>query len=110
MIEIYDCTLREGEQAKGSGFSLGDRIKMCKLLDDFGVDYIELGWPIASKDIFDSFKETISTVKKAKIVAFGSTSISKDVNEDKNLKSIIECGAKYACIFGKTDKDHVDKQ
>jgi 2-isopropylmalate synthase len=109
-IEIYDCTLREGEQAKGTSFSLDDRLKMCKLLDDFGVDYIELGWPVVSEEVFDSFKEAISVVKKTKIVAFGSTSIAKNVDEDKNLKSIIECGAKYACIFGKTDIDHIEKQ
>lgn len=109
-IEIYDCTLREGEQAKGASFSLDDRLKMCKLLDDFGVDYIELGWPVVSKEVFDSFKSALACVKKAKIVAFGSTSIVEEVNEDKNLKSIVECGAKYACIFGKTDIDHIEKQ
>jgi 2-isopropylmalate synthase len=109
-MEIYDCTLREGEQAKGASFSLDDRLKMCKLLDDFGVDYIELGWPVASQDIFDSFKSALANVKRAKIVAFGSTSIAQNPEEDKNLKSIAECGARYACIFGKTDVDHVEKQ
>ncbi len=37
-LEIYDCTLREGEQAEGASFNLDDRIKLCEELDDFGVD------------------------------------------------------------------------
>jgi 2-isopropylmalate synthase len=109
-LEIYDCTLREGEQAEGASFSLKDRIELCQALDNFGVDYIELGWPIASKEIFDSFKIAIKKVRNAKIVAFGSTSISKNVEEDENLNAIINCGAKYACIFGKTDLNHIEFQ
>jgi 2-isopropylmalate synthase len=109
-IEIYDCTLREGEQSDGASFSFEDRINLAKKLDEFGVDYIEIGWPIVSQEIFDSVKEAIKNVKRAKIVAFGSTSIRKDVETDENLKSIIDSGAKYACIFGKTNEEHVIKQ
>ncbi|MBU1136629.1 MAG: alpha-isopropylmalate synthase regulatory domain-containing protein [Nanoarchaeota archaeon] len=109
-IEIYDTTLREGEQAAEANFSFEDRIKLCKKLDDFGVDYIELGWPISSKEVLDSFKECISKIKKAKIVAFGSTSINENPEQDKNLNSIIESKANYACIFGKSCLKHVEKQ
>lgn len=109
-LEIYDCTLREGEQAEGASFSSAERLELCKKLDEFGVDYIELGWPLASKEIFESFKVALSYVKKAKIVAFGSTSIKDDFDEDENLNSIVMCGAKIACIFGKTDAEHVEKQ
>ncbi len=110
MIEIYDCTLREGEQAEGASFSFQDRIELCKKLDEFGVDYIELGWPLASSDIADSFRIAISNAKKAKIVAFGSTSIKDEPDEDDNLNSILDSGAKYACIFGKTELEHIEKQ
>ena len=109
-MELYDCTLREGEQAKGASLSLDDRLKMCKLLDEFGMDFIELGWPYASREIFDSFNLAIPLVKSAKIVAFGSTSIETYPESDKNLGLIVSCGAKYACIFGKTDVTHVEKQ
>lgn len=110
MLEIYDCTPREGEQAEGVSFSLKDRIELCKKLDEFGVDFIELGWPLASEDIFKSFKECGKIMKKAKIVAFGSTSINKNPENDENLNSIVLCGVKYACIFGKSDVSHVEKQ
>ncbi len=109
-LEIYDCILREGEQAEGASFSFKDRIELALKLDEFGFDYIELGWPIVSSDIFDSFKTVISKAKKAKIVAFGSTSIKENPSEDKNLNSILDSGAKYACIFGKSSLIHVEKQ
>ena len=109
-LEIYDCTLREGEQAEGASFSTNNRIELCKKLDEFGVDYIELGWPLASPEIFESFEQALAVVKNAKIVAFGSTSIHKNPAEDKNLNSIVLTKVKNACIFGKTDLEHVEKQ
>jgi 2-isopropylmalate synthase len=110
MLEIYDCTLREGEQAEGASFSSEGRIELCKMLDEFGVEYVELGWPLASQEIFNSFKQCMQVIKKAKIVAFGSTSIKDNPEEDENLNSIVLCGAKHACIFGKANPEHVEKQ
>ena len=108
-MEIYDCTLREGEQAHGASFTDKDRIELCRKLDEFRVDFIELGWPFVSQEIFNSFKEC-KNLKKAKIVAFGSTSRKDEAEEDENLKAIVECGAEYSCIFGKTHPEHVEKQ
>jgi 2-isopropylmalate synthase len=108
-LEIYDCTLREGEQAK-SGISFENRLKLCSSLDDLGVDYIELGWPVGFGEVFDSFLPAIENAKNAKIVAFGSTSRSDDCKDDLNLRSIVDCGVKYACIFGKADINHVESQ
>ena len=109
-IEIYDCTLREGEQAAGARFSLEDRLELVKRLDEFGVDYLELGWPVVSEEILKSFRMANKTVRKARIVAFGSTSVSKSPSEDKNLDSIIKSGVEYACIFGKSNIEHIKKQ
>ena len=51
-IEILDTTLREGEQTPGVSFSIKQKINIAKLLDDIGVDFIELGHPIVSPDIY----------------------------------------------------------
>ena len=110
MLEIYDCILREGEQAHGASFNAESRIELCRKLDEFGIDYIELGWPMASKEIFESFSNCLKIVKNAKIVAFGSTSIKPLAEDDENLNSIVNCKAKYACIFGKSSISHVEKQ
>lgn len=109
-LELYDCTLREGEQAAGASFDIDSRVKLFSLLDEFGFDYIELGWPIASADILKSFELCRKIRKNAKIVAFGSTSIKENPEEDENLLSIIKAKPDYACIFGKSHLEHVEKQ
>ena len=47
-IKLYDSTLRDGAQTKGVSFSLDDKIKIIKVLDEIGIDYIEGGWPGAN--------------------------------------------------------------
>ena len=47
-IFLYDSTLRDGAQTKGVDFSLSDKIAIAKELDEFGLDYIEGGWPGAN--------------------------------------------------------------
>jgi len=108
-IEIYDCTLREGEQAKSSGFDSEGRKKLAMLLDELGVDFIELPWPTNS-ELSQAYREIMPLMKNSKIVAFGSTARTEDPSEDPGLKAIVDTGVKYACIFGKADIDHVDKQ
>src|SRR3989338_5279412 len=110
LLEIYDTTLRDGEQTAGASFSLKDRVKLFEMLDDFGMDYIELGWPLASNEIKEAFSLCKNVRKNARIAAFGSTSIRKNPEEDENLNAILECKPDLACIFGKTWVDHIGKQ
>ena len=53
-IEILDTTLREGEQTPGVSFSIEQKINIAKLLNNIGVDFIELGHPIVSPDIYNA--------------------------------------------------------
>ncbi len=42
---LFDTTLRDGSQSEGVSFSIGDKIKIAQRLDDYGIHYIEGGWP-----------------------------------------------------------------
>ncbi|MBW3625733.1 MAG: hypothetical protein KY468_20250, partial [Armatimonadetes bacterium] len=44
-VQIYDTTLRDGSQGEGISFSVQDKLKVARLLDELGVHYIEGGWP-----------------------------------------------------------------
>lgn len=44
-ITIYDTTLRDGTQGEGVSFSAEEKLKVARKLDEFGVAYIEGGWP-----------------------------------------------------------------
>ena len=73
-IAIYDTTLRDGTQREGISLSLADKLKITRLLDNFGVTYIEGGWPGSNpKDIefFDQARRR--RYRQARIAAFGST-------------------------------------
>ena len=112
MIKLFDTTLRDGTQSPDVNLSVRDKIEVVKALDDFGVDYIELGWPGSNPKDMGAFLEASKIgLKKAKIVAFGATR-RKGLKacEDANLKAILKSKAKAACIFGKTWLHHVDKQ
>ena len=50
-IFIFDTTLRDGAQTEGVDFTVNDKVKIAKRLNDIGVDYIEGGWPGANPRI-----------------------------------------------------------
>ena len=47
-VKIYDTTLRDGMQSEGISFSLEDKLLIAKRLDEFGLDYIEGGYPMSN--------------------------------------------------------------
>ena len=108
-IAIYDTTLRDGTQGEGISLTLEDKLKLARRLDEFGVDYIEGGWPGSNpKDI--AFYEAAKKVKwkHAKIAAFGSTRRAKTTAaEDSNIRKLLESGTDVVTIFGKSWDFHV---
>jgi len=108
-VEIYDTTLRDGAQGESVAFTIKDKIRIAEKLDEFGIDFIEGGWPGSNpKDI--SFFEKVKNRKftNIKIVAFGSTR-RKHVTADTDpfLRKLLESGVEYITIFGKSWDLHV---
>ena len=44
-IKIYDTTLRDGTQGEGVSFTVAAKLRVAEKLDQFGIDFIEGGWP-----------------------------------------------------------------
>jgi 2-isopropylmalate synthase len=108
-VFIYDTTLRDGAQGEGISFSVEDKLKIAKRLDDLGIHYIEGGWPGSNpKDILFFKKAKNLRLRNAKIVAFGSTRYKgRGISTDPNLNAIVKLKPEAACIFGKTWGLHV---
>ncbi|MBN2333042.1 MAG: citramalate synthase [Deltaproteobacteria bacterium] len=108
-IKIYDTTLRDGTQAEEISLLAGDKVRIARKLDEFGIHYIEGGWPGSNpKDI--SFFKKIKNVslKTSKITAFGSTrKFENQAEHDQNLQAILDSGVRVATIFGKSWDFHV---
>ena len=108
-VYIYDTTLRDGSQSEGVNFSLEDKLLITKHLDDFGIDYIEAGWPGSNpKDTFYFEKVKNMPLKHARIVAFGSTrKKGLTASSDPQVISLLKAQTPAVTIFGKSWDYHV---
>lgn len=103
-IEIYDTTLRDGAQSEGIGFSVNDKLKIIKLLDEMKIDFIELGWPGANPKDIEAFKLAKNLkLNYSTLSAFGCTRRpNTKVEEDKVLQELLNADTPVVTIFGKT--------
>jgi 2-isopropylmalate synthase len=108
-LAIYDTTLRDGTQAENFNLSVEDKIRVTMKLDEFGVDFVEGGWPGANPASSEYFREIRNyDLRHTKVTAFGSTRNFKNSAEsDANLLALIEAKTPAITIFGKTWDIHV---
>lgn len=66
-IEIFDTTLRDGEQSPGFSMNLKDKIALALQLEKLQVDVIEAGFPIASQGDFEAVREVANIISKCKV-------------------------------------------
>ena len=103
-IQLYDTSLRDGAQQEGISFSVDDKLKIARKLDELGIDYIEGGWPGSNPKDAEFFSRARDLkLSHAIIVAFGSTrrpSIKPE--NDANLKALMDSGTKAVTLVGKS--------
>lgn len=108
-VAVYDTTLRDGAQGEGVDFSSVAKIRVAKILDDFGVDYIEGGFAASNPKDMAFFKEIRQAkLKKARIAAFGSTRrAGRPASEDSGTRALLDAETQTTTIFGKSWLLHV---
>ena len=106
---LYDTTLRDGTQGTGISFSVLDKIRVAEKLDEFGVHYIEGGFPGSNPKDAEFFQlARTHTWKNAKITAFGATRRGKmKVEDDPQVRILLDAETPAVCIVGKTWLLHV---
>lgn len=108
-IELYDTTLRDGSQTEGISYSVLDKIKIARKLDELGLAFIEGGFPGANpKDrmFFEEFRK--KPLKNAKLAAFGSTrKAGSSAKDDEVFNGLLRSAAPVVTIFGKSWDLHV---
>jgi 2-isopropylmalate synthase len=110
-IELYDTTLRDGNQAVEVNFSVNDKLKIARKLSGFGIHYIEGGWPnLTNKAEIEFFKKVKKEKLKSKITAFGMTiKPNTEPEEDENLNLLIKVEPDLITLMGKAWSFHVAK-
>ena len=108
-VILYDTTLRDGTQGENITLSLSDKIRIARMLDEYGMPYIEGGWPGSNpKDIEFFAAAKKMTWGRAKLAAFGSTRHrSNRADDDPNLRELVAAETPVVTIFGKSWLLHV---
>ena len=89
-VQIFDTTLRDGEQVPGCKLNTAQKLVIAEQLDLLGVDIIEAGFPVSSPGDFKSVEEISKLVKRPNI-------IMADVNKINELFDGIG-GQGFLCI------------
>ncbi len=108
-VILYDTTLRDGTQGENITLSLADKLRIARMLDEYGMPYIEGGWPGSNpKDIEFFAAAKAIRWQTAKLAAFGSTRHRANRPEaDPNLRELVAAETPVVTIFGKSWLLHV---
>lgn len=108
-VEFYDTTLRDGSQSEDISFSLNDKLRITERLDEFGIHYIEGGWPGSNPKDLRYFKEVKRLrLKTSQITAFSSTvKFQSQPDKDEIMKAILDSDTEWVTIVGKSWDLHV---
>jgi 2-isopropylmalate synthase len=108
-VILYDTTLRDGTQGENITLSLADKLRIARMLDEYGMPYVEGGWPGSNPKDIEFFKAARTmTWRTAKLAAFGSTRHrSNRPEDDPNLRELVAAETPVVTIFGKSWLLHV---
>ena len=108
-VTLYDTTLRDGTQGENITLSLADKLRIARMLDEYGFPFIEGGWPGSNpKDIEFFAAARRQQWTNARLAAFGSTRHRNNrADEDPNLRELVAAETPVVTIFGKSWLLHV---
>ena len=109
-FHVYDTTLRDGAQQEGLNLSVADKLAIARRLDEFGVGFIEGGWPGAIPKDTEFFRRarTELQLQHATLAAFGSTRRPGTVAaDDPQVAALRESGAPIVTLVAKSHDRHV---
>jgi 2-isopropylmalate synthase len=109
-MQVYDTTLRDGAQREGISYSVVDKLAVARLLDEFGVGFIEGGWPGALPKDTEFFRRARGELelRHAILVAFGATrKAGLAVEDDRQVRALLDAQTPAVCLVAKSDPRHV---
>ncbi|MGW4027721.1 citramalate synthase [Streptomyces sp. NPDC004838] len=110
-FHVFDTTLRDGAQREGINLTVADKLTIARHLDDFGVGFIEGGWPGANPrdtEFFARAQQEIS-FRNAQLVAFGATRrAGARAADDPQVQALLQSGAPVITLVAKSHDRHVE--
>src|SRR4029077_16075655 len=68
-IQIFDTTLRDGEQSPGFSMNRDEKLKLAHQIEELGVDFLEAGFPIASPGDLEATRAVAAELKQERVAA-----------------------------------------
>jgi 2-isopropylmalate synthase len=105
-LYLFDTTLRDGQQTPGVDFSIEDKVTVARMLDEFGIDYVEGGYPGANPT--DTAFFCRKRTKRAAFVAFGMTKrAGVSASNDPGVAALLQSSSDAICYVAKSWDYHV---
>jgi len=104
-IQVFDTTLRDGEQAPGFSMTAAEKLRLAQQLDRLGVDIIEAGFPISSDGDFDAVR-TIAGCVRRPIIAGLARAIPADI--DRAWAALAHAARPRIHVFLATSDIHLE--
>ena len=110
-VQLYDTTLRDGSQMEGISFSVEDKLRITRKLDELGLEWIEGGFPGSNPKDAEYFRRLPSlNLKNAKVSAFGGTrKPNLTCESDQNIQSMAAAGTPGITLVGKASMYQVQR-
>ncbi len=125
-FHFIDSTLREGEQFRGTHFTIEDKLEIARMLDRFGVEYMELSTPVASPQSADAIRALADMPRNFKLlthiranmddarlavdcgvdgadVYIGTSNYMREFSHGKSLEQVIEIGQEVIAFLNAQD-------
>ena len=110
-FHVFDTTLRDGAQREGINLTVADKLNIARHLDEFGVGFIEGGWPGANPRDTEFFARAVAELdlQHAQLVAFGATRrAGGNAADDPQLAALVNSGAPVVTLVAKSHDRHVE--
>ncbi|HZG06852.1 MAG TPA: citramalate synthase [Streptomyces sp.] len=110
-FHVFDTTLRDGAQREGINLSVTDKLTIARHLDDFGVGFIEGGWPGANPRDTEFFRRARAEIdfRHARLVAFGATrKAGVTAADDPQVQALLDSRAPVVTLVAKAHDRHVE--
>ncbi|MDT0453524.1 citramalate synthase [Streptomyces hesseae] len=110
-FHVFDTTLRDGAQREGINLTVADKLTIARHLDDFGVGFIEGGWPGANPRDTEFFQRARAEIsfRHARLVAFGATrKAGVRAEDDRQVAALLDSGAPVITLVAKSHDRHVE--
>src|SRR5690606_14586246 len=104
IVQIFDTTLRDGEQSPGATMNVEEKLVIARQLEKLGVDVIEAGFAASSEGDFESVQRVADAVRAPIVLSLART---READITRGLKAVEKAARPGIHIFIATSDIHL---